>query len=153
MLLLAVVVSLVACIVTLGIIHMRQRRSTEYAIACQLPGERMLPIVGDVMAVLTKNSEQTFAYLRECARKRYGGQSYRFWIFGTLHFNVIRAADLEALLSSTKHNTKSVVYDFLQPFMGTGLLTSAGQKWFHRRRMLTPSFHFDILTDFLAIFK
>lgn len=146
------IVLLLLVFVALGIVHKRQRQSDAYAVACRLPGERMLPIVGDVMALLTKSSEQTFQYLRDCSRN-YSGQSYRFWIFGTLHFNAIRAVDIEAMLSSSRHNTKSEVYNFLHPLMGTGLLTSSGAKWFHRRRMLTPSFHFDILSDFLAIFK
>ena len=57
----------------------------------------------------------------------------------------------QAVLKSTKLIDKSHVYNFLHPWLGTGLLTSAGRKWSKRRRLLTPAFHFNILRDFLDV--
>ncbi|XP_050801462.1 cytochrome P450 4V2-like [Gopherus flavomarginatus] len=55
------------------------------------------------------------------------------------------------ILSSLKHIEKSYLYKFLHPWLGTGLLTSAGDKWRSRRKMITPTFHFTILADFLEV--
>ncbi|KAM7435005.1 Cytochrome P450 4V2 [Porites harrisoni] len=59
----------------------------------------------------------------------------------------------EILLSTSKHMGKSFDYSFLHPWLGTGLLTSDGSKWKTRRRLITPTFHFRILNDFIQVFE
>lgn len=73
--------------------------------------------------------------------------------FGFWSFEVCRAKEAERILGSSKHINKSAIYGFIHPFLKTGLLTSNGQKWHVRRRLLTPAFHFDILKEYLDVFK
>ncbi|KAJ1531362.1 hypothetical protein ONE63_000045 [Megalurothrips usitatus] len=54
----------------------------------------------------------------------------------------------QAVLSSSKHISKGRAYHFLRPWLGRGLLTSDGQLWHTRRKLLTPAFHFRILDQF-----
>ncbi|XP_031342518.1 cytochrome P450 4C1-like isoform X2 [Photinus pyralis] len=78
---------------------------------------------------------------------------FKFW--HTIHAVVwlSHPDDVEVILSSMKHISKSRIYESLQPWLGTGLLTSTGTKWKERRQILTPALHFGILREFLNIFN
>lgn len=60
---------------------------------------------------------------------------------------------IEYLCTSKDWLTKSNDYDAFRLWLNDGLLLSTGKKWFKRRRLLTPSFHFNILEDFISIFN
>lgn len=68
-----------------------------------------------------------------------------------IYFSYLYFILIKSILATSKNNDKSVEYTFLHPWLGTGLLTSGGQKWFNRRRLLTPTFHFDILNDYMQV--
>ncbi|XP_065127837.1 cytochrome P450 4V7 [Paramisgurnus dabryanus] len=75
----------------------------------------------------------------------------KVWV-GPVPFLILyHAENIEVVLNNSRHIDKSFAYRFLHPWLGTGLLTSTGEKWRNRRKMLTPTFHFSILTDFLEV--
>ncbi|XP_023703488.1 cytochrome P450 4c3 isoform X4 [Cryptotermes secundus] len=76
----------------------------------------------------------------------------RIWIGSLPYILVFLPETVEPILSSSRHIEKSRDYSYLQPWLGTGLLTSAGAKWHKRRKTLTPAFHFKILEDFIDVF-
>ncbi|XP_058822334.1 cytochrome P450 4C1-like [Topomyia yanbarensis] len=66
--------------------------------------------------------------------------------------NVSSARSVEKVLMA-KATEKSVIYDYIEPWLGKGLLISSGEKWFHRRKIITPTFHFKILEGFAEVFN
>ncbi|KAF2352195.1 Cytochrome P450, partial [Trinorchestia longiramus] len=83
-----------------------------------------------------------------------GASMTRIWLTTFKPYVVLhKASPVETVLSGHKVLTKSKDYDFLMPWLGRGLLVSSGSKWFERRKMLTPAFHFKILEDFMGIFN
>ncbi|XP_058503893.1 cytochrome P450 4B1 [Solea solea] len=57
---------------------------------------------------------------------------------------------VKTVLSSTEPKD-DVIYRFIEPWIGNGLLVSNGQKWFRNRRLLTPGFHYDILKSYVTL--
>ncbi|KAH9501550.1 Cytochrome P450 4V2 [Dermatophagoides farinae] len=78
---------------------------------------------------------------------------FRIWISWEPLVFVWHPDTVEKILSNNFLLEKSTQYRFLHPWLGTGLLTSDGQKWRTRRKMLVPAFHFKILHDFIPVFN
>lgn len=60
-------------------------------------------------------------------RHRTNSTLFRTWIGPYAEINLKEPEQVEAILSSSKHISKSNAYRFLQPWLGTGLLTSTGK--------------------------
>ncbi|XP_075168008.1 putative cytochrome P450 4d14 [Haematobia irritans] len=58
----------------------------------------------------------------------------------------------EPIMKSQQVIAKNGIYSILQCWLGQGLLLSSGPKWFSRRKIITPTFHFKILDEFVEIF-
>lgn len=108
------------------------------------------PMLGNAL-LLERKGEDFFKQLQFYAEELRHWPLFKLWI-GPLPILVLYHPEcVEVILSSSKHIEKSYLYDFLHPWLGTGLLTSTGEKWRSRRKMITPTFHFAILNDFLEV--
>lgn len=80
------------------------------------------------------------------------GKCVRIWLGNQLVVLFTDPKDVQVILTEMKLITKSLEYNFLEPWLQKGLLTSTNQKWITRRKILTPAFHFKILDEFVEVF-
>ena len=58
-----------------------------------------------------------------------------------------------SVLLKTGEPKSPQIYDFVRPWLGDGLLLSQGKRWSRDRRLLTQGFHFDILRNYVPIYR
>uniref|UniRef100_A0A8D0CDS3 Cytochrome P450 4V2 n=1 Tax=Scleropages formosus TaxID=113540 RepID=A0A8D0CDS3_SCLFO len=116
-----------------------------------IPGlQGAYPIVGNALRFKT-NAGEFFNQVIEGTNEFRHLPLAKVWV-GPMPFVVLfHAETIETVLNNPRHMDKAYSYKFLHPWLGTGLLTSTGDKWRRRRKMLTPTFHFSILTEFLEV--
>ncbi|XP_057295262.1 cytochrome P450 4C1-like [Hydractinia symbiolongicarpus] len=130
-----------------GIIHLAWRVYTSKLKF--LPGPSDLPIIGSVLE-MEREPHKLFRQLQEY-QKQFN-YVFKVWL-GYVPVVVSGNAEYaEAILSCKDLIKKSTFYWTSFGWLGTGLLTSDGSKWKNRRRLISPTFHFNILNDFVSIF-
>ena len=122
-------------------------RSRENAAFSTIPGPTPLPLLGNSLMFAGPFEHiwlKTMLGLRDefgNVVKFYVGTKPQIFLFG--------AEGFEKILSSSRNINKGFQYEFVLPWLGSGLLLSTGAKWHKHRKLLTPAFHFRILEDFL----
>lgn len=59
--------------------------------------------------------------------------------------------NIKQLLASRTQIDKPYEYNLLNDWIGGGLLTSSGDAWRVKRKLLTPAFHSKIINDFIPL--
>ncbi|XP_018393740.1 PREDICTED: cytochrome P450 4C1-like [Cyphomyrmex costatus] len=114
-----------------------------------IPGPPGYPIVGNAFEILGSRKEQ-WDILIELTNRYH--PIYKLWASYYPVIMISHPDDVETILSNMKHLEKSKLYDFLRPWIGSGLATSKAVKWYSQRKTLTPTFHFNILQQFVDVF-
>uniref|UniRef100_K9ILV3 Cytochrome P450 4V2 n=1 Tax=Desmodus rotundus TaxID=9430 RepID=K9ILV3_DESRO len=112
--------------------------------------DRAYPLVGHLL-VLKPDPRDFFQQLIEYTERYRYLPLFKLWLGPVPLVAMYNTEVVEVILTNSKQIDKSYMYKFLEPWLGLGLLTSTGNKWRSRRKMLTPTFHFTILEDFLDV--
>ncbi|XP_065366482.1 probable cytochrome P450 4d14 [Calliphora vicina] len=113
-------------------------------------GPKTVPLVGNALLAIGNSTSQVFDFLKQLTDEY--GKVARMWFFGECVLMVQDAKYFESILSSQQVIRKNALYDLLTCWLGDGLLLSSGSKWHGRRKIITPTYHFKILEQFVEIF-
>ncbi|KAJ7382904.1 Cytochrome P450 4V2 [Desmophyllum pertusum] len=148
----AAVSSLLAAIVFVTISLLAKHHAL--ASTRKIPGPRPNIISGNALQ-LPSLPNDLLKLILQWGRQFHGG-ILCLWLGPMYPLVLIYKPELvEIILHSSKHMTKSSDYWFLHPWLGTGKTScfSDGSKWKTRRRLITPTFHFKILNNFIQVFE
>ncbi|CAH0714213.1 unnamed protein product, partial [Brenthis ino] len=143
------IVLFVASILVLVICHIYFRYTRRGRLFAQLPGPTRWPLIGNI-GNFNLSQEKLFSYLRTLPTTY--GDIVGVGAFHVTSIHIYHPDDIEFILSSPKFNSKQAPYNFLHRWLGEGLLVSNGNKWQHRRKLLTQAFHFNILKKYSQTF-
>ncbi|GBM97337.1 Cytochrome P450 4V2, partial [Araneus ventricosus] len=127
----------------------------------KVPGIKPVMVVGNIYRLGRMYSKQLMHHPGVYILQGINGTCHLFrkegffvvWMSLFPIVSVIKAELIELILNSNTSLEKSFEYSYLHQWLGRGLLTSTGSKWRTRRKLLTPSFHFRILDDFVPTFN
>ncbi|XP_055549756.1 cytochrome P450 4d2-like [Wyeomyia smithii] len=140
-----VLLSLIGIATTLFITHLKL---TNFK---QLPGPPEWPVLGSSLEFVNLNSVAIFNLLRQYARVY--GKAYKICFAYDYTLVFAKPEIAEQILNTHSYASKSEDYDKVAEWVGNGLLISKGEKWFARRKVLTPGFHFKIFESFTRVFS
>nr|NP_001165933.1 cytochrome P450 4AB22 precursor [Nasonia vitripennis] len=130
--------------------HRIYARNIKYrSLLKKIPGPPTLPLLGNLL-IFNVPVEKQWDIVRSLTKQYY--PICKIWL-GPRHavVSLLHPDDIEVLLTSSKHINKGDSYTYLHTWLKTGLLTSSGDKWRQRRKILTPAFHFNILKKYMDI--
>ncbi|XP_045173891.2 cytochrome P450 4A2-like [Mercenaria mercenaria] len=98
-----------------------------------------------------KDSKTYFDYVKDVMKG--GSKVYCIWngpfpLLGVCHPETFQQLNKQEI---NKARGLTGPYRLIQPWIGEGLLVSGDKKWERNRRLLTPAFHFDILSGYLKV--
>ncbi|XP_028901825.2 probable cytochrome P450 4d14 [Zeugodacus cucurbitae] len=130
--------------------YLKKRRHNEIFKTNGLKSVSSLPILGAAHHLINQTPADMIEFTGEVLKNN--GKTCNLWLLNQATILTADPIFMEPVLSSQKLLTKNNLYGLLTPWLREGLLLSTGPKWHSRRKIITPSFHFKILEDFVGVF-
>ena len=133
--------------------------SSAYSLYCKVKAMRDIPsfpepphwFLGHIPVIwkMMKSERKALAYFNYIRTNKI--KLVKFWV-GPFTPNItIHHCSLVPKALKLPKNRRG--YDLLRPWLGDGLLISEGSKWARNRRLLTPAFHYEILTPYIGVYN
>lgn len=130
-------------------IQTKTRRKNE--LLSKIPSRKKVFFLENSLEFYGKSPQGIFDLFEDMRNELGSVYHYSFSWFDSGFLMVSDPKFCEIVLSSPTLLDKSDDYEAMRNWLGNGLLLSTGKKWQQRRKMLTPTFHFQILEKFVEV--
>ncbi|XP_055695221.1 cytochrome P450 4d10-like isoform X2 [Lutzomyia longipalpis] len=134
----------------IGAIVWHDKFSRQATLGAKIRGPSTYPLIGNGNLFVGASPPEILQVIGKLV-KEYG-KVLRVFLGLDFMLFVTDPKFVEVLLSSNTLIDKSKEYTFLRNWLGDGLLLTTGKKWQSRRKIITPTFHFKILEQFVEVF-
>ncbi|XP_017054592.2 uncharacterized protein LOC108097066 [Drosophila ficusphila] len=115
-----------------------------------VPSVSRIPLVGSAWQMRSFRPDNLHEKFAEYVQRF--GRSFMGSVMGHVIVVTAEPRHLDALLHSPQQLRKGTMYLALRGWLGNGLLLSRGEEWHTMRKIITPTFHFSILEQFVEVF-
>ncbi|CEF69902.1 Cytochrome P450 4V2 [Strongyloides ratti] len=120
----------------------------------KIPGPKTIPIFGNMFLFMKAPHEMKKKFDEENSIGfKNNDPLRRYWIGNKLLVYLLKSDAAKVIFDSNIEISKGSMYEFFSDLLGEGLITSDGEKWKERRKLITPTFHFNMLKTYLNIFN
>lgn len=147
----SVLLTILFAVVVTGALYVYKKFARTLQLAKNFKGAPALPIIGHGHYLVGKAPHEYLSLIEGWVEKY--GDVIKVWIGPEFNILTSDLKDVELILGGTKFNDKAEEYKALEPWLNEGLLVSKGRKWFKRRKIITPAFHFKILEQYVETFE
>uniref|UniRef100_A0A182M905 Cytochrome P450 n=1 Tax=Anopheles culicifacies TaxID=139723 RepID=A0A182M905_9DIPT len=140
------VLLLLVMLIVYGVTQAYRKRRELHHIAAHFTYPKPHWLLGNVLEYPANDIPGIFETMVKL-HEQYGQDLFNWGLLND-HMIIVSSATNVEKVAMAKKTEKSQIYDFIKPWLGQGLLISSGEKWFHRRKIITPTFHFKILEGF-----
>ncbi|KAB0799097.1 hypothetical protein PPYR_06977 [Photinus pyralis] len=117
--------------------------------ADNIPGPKGWPFIGSALDFRGSPSDM----LSKLCQYLQSSSVVNVWVGPKQYIFLTDPRDVEVILGSNVHINKSSEYDLFKPWLGNGLLISNGEKWRSDRKLIAPTFHLNVLKNFVEFFN
>ncbi|XP_051155980.1 cytochrome P450 4C1-like [Leptopilina boulardi] len=114
----------------------------------KLPGPAPYPIPYIGLSAWNVKGEDLSTWIHNLHKKSKTG-IMQLAVFLDSYLFISKPRHMEAILPKMETITKAALYQKYNIWLGNGLITASGEKWFHNRKILTPAFHFGVVDQFM----